>query len=202
MQVLLVLVPFVVAGLTVIFIAFSGGPAAAREAYLTGGRRIFRIAIPLIYVAFGAVVPAVVIASRGESEGEVGKLRTEALSDQQKEGKRLFRQTCWSCHNLDAAAPRALPAPTSMSWASTGSACSTRSRRGGTGDGRMPAGLLQGEDAAARWPDLRGSKVAGQLGRRRTGRGGAAGSRRNRRGCGVFPSDGSALLVACAVHRA
>ena len=92
MQVLLVLVPFVVAGLTVIFIAFSGGPAAAREAYLTRGRRVFRIAIPLIYVAFGAVVPAVVIASRGESEGEVGKLRTEALSDQQKEGKRLFRR--------------------------------------------------------------------------------------------------------------
>ena len=69
MQVLLVLVPFVVAGLTVIFIAFSGGPAAAREAYLTRGRRFFRIAIPLIYVAFGGVVRAVFFASRGESVG-------------------------------------------------------------------------------------------------------------------------------------
>ena len=51
MEVLLVLVPFVVAGLAVIFIAFSGGPAAAREAYLTRGGRAFRIAIPLLYVA-------------------------------------------------------------------------------------------------------------------------------------------------------
>ena len=43
MQVLLVLVPFVVAGLIVIFVAFSGGPSAAREAYLTRGGRIFPI---------------------------------------------------------------------------------------------------------------------------------------------------------------
>ncbi len=147
MQVLLVLVPFVVAGLTVIFIAFSGGPAAAREAYLTGGRRIFRIAIPLIYVAFGAVVPAVVIASRGESEGEVGKLRTEALSDQQKEGKRLFRQTCWSCHNLDAAGAEGVTGPDLDELGLDRQRVLNAIRRGGTGDGRMPAGLLQGQDA-------------------------------------------------------
>ena len=46
MEVLLVLVPFSLAGVAVIFIAFSGGPAAAREAYLTRGGRGFRIAHP------------------------------------------------------------------------------------------------------------------------------------------------------------
>ena len=39
MEFLIPLVPFVVAGLVVIFIAFWGGPSAAREAYLTRGRR-------------------------------------------------------------------------------------------------------------------------------------------------------------------
>ena len=43
MEVLLVLVPFLAAGIVVIFIAFSGGPAAAREAYLTRGGRGFKI---------------------------------------------------------------------------------------------------------------------------------------------------------------
>ena len=76
MEVLLVLVPFVVAGLAVIFIAFSGGPAAAREAYLPAAGAAFKIGIPLLYILLGAVVPAVVIASRGEAEGGVGKLRT------------------------------------------------------------------------------------------------------------------------------
>ena len=41
MEIVFFLVPFVVAGLAVIFIAFSGGPSAAREAYLTRGGRIF-----------------------------------------------------------------------------------------------------------------------------------------------------------------
>jgi mono/diheme cytochrome c family protein len=147
MEVLFVLAPFVVAGLTVIFIAFSGGPAAAREAYLTRGQRFFRIAIPLVYVAFGAAVPAVVIASRGESEGEVGKLRTEALGEQQKEGKRLFRQTCWSCHNLDAAGAQGVTGPDLDELGVDRERVLNAIRRGGTGDGRMPASLLQGEDA-------------------------------------------------------
>jgi hypothetical protein len=32
---LLVIVPFVVLGIGVVFVAFSGGPGAAREAYLS-----------------------------------------------------------------------------------------------------------------------------------------------------------------------
>ena len=40
MEVLIVLVPFVLAGLAVMFIAFFGGPSAAREAYLTRGGRV------------------------------------------------------------------------------------------------------------------------------------------------------------------
>ena len=80
MEVLLVLGPFVVIGLAVLYIAFSGGPGRAREAYMTRGGKGFSLAIVLLYVAFGVAVPAAVIASRGESEGGVGPLRTERAS--------------------------------------------------------------------------------------------------------------------------
>jgi mono/diheme cytochrome c family protein len=160
MQVLLVLVPFVAAGIVVIFIAFSGGPAAAREAYLTRGGRGFRIIIPLLYVGLGAAVPAVVIASRGEAEGGVGKLRTTSLTHQEQEGKQLFRQTCWSCHNLDAVQAQGVTGPDLDELGLDRQRVLNAIKRGGTGDGRMPAGLLQGEDAQN--VALYVAKVAGQ----------------------------------------
>jgi mono/diheme cytochrome c family protein len=147
MEVLLVLVPFVVAGLTIFFIAFSGGPAAAREAYLTRGGRLFRYGIPVLDLLLGAAVPAAVIASRGEAEGGVGKLRTDAPTQQEKDGKLLFRQTCWSCHNLDAVQAQGVTGPDLDELGLDRQRVLNAIKRGGTGDGRMPAGLLQGEDA-------------------------------------------------------
>jgi mono/diheme cytochrome c family protein len=160
MEVLLVLVPFVLAGIAVIFIAFSGGPAAAREAYLTRGGRAFRIVIPILYVGLGAVVPAAVIASRGEAEGGVGKLRTAELTDQETEGKRLFRQTCWSCHNLDAVQAQGVTGPDLDDLGLDRERVLNAIKRGGTGTGQMPPELLQGQDAEA--VALYVSKVAGQ----------------------------------------
>jgi cytochrome c551 len=147
MEVLLVLVPFLVAGIAVVFIAFSGGPAAAREAYLTRGGRAFKIGIPVLYVLLGAVVPAVVIASRGEAEGGVGKTRTAAITAKEKDGKELFRQTCWSCHSLAAVDAQGVTGPSLDELAPDKERVLNAIKRGGTGDGRMPAGLLEGEDA-------------------------------------------------------
>jgi mono/diheme cytochrome c family protein len=147
MEVLLVLVPFILAGLAVIFIAFSGGPAAAREAYLTRGGRFFRVAIPLLYVGLGVAVPAAVIASRGEAEGGVGTLRTASLTENEKDGKHLFLQTCWSCHNLDAVDAQGVTGPDLDTLGLDKQRVLNAIRRGGTGTGRMPPGLLVGEDA-------------------------------------------------------
>jgi cytochrome c553 len=147
MEVLLVLVPFVVAGVAIAFIAFSGGPAAAREAYLTRGGRLFKIGIPVLYLLLGAAVPAVVIASRGEAEGGVGTTRTAALSTQEQEGKAMFRQSCWSCHSLAAVDAQGVTGPNLDELAPDRERVLNAIKRGGTGDGRMPANLLEGEDA-------------------------------------------------------
>ena len=148
MEWLFVIVPFVVIGIGVLFVAFSGGPGAAREAYLTRGRRTFPLLILLLYVGLGIAVPAVVIASRGESEGAVGKLRTEQPTADEEQGKELFIQTCKSCHTLDAVNARGVTGPDLDDLGGLDRQRVLNAiKRGGTGQGRMPSGLLQGQDA-------------------------------------------------------
>jgi mono/diheme cytochrome c family protein len=161
MQVLLVLIPFVVLGIIVIFIAFSGSPGAAREAYLTRGGRAFSVVMIVIYVGLGIAVPAAVIASRGQSEGAVGPLRTETPSKADEEGKDLFIQTCKSCHTLDAVGAKGVTGPDLDELGGVDKQRVLNAIKiGGTGDGRMPPGLLDGEDAdlVAQYV----AKVAGQ----------------------------------------
>jgi mono/diheme cytochrome c family protein len=161
MQVLFVLGPFVVLGIIVIFIAFSGSPGAAREAYLTRGGRSFNFVIVLLYVGLGIAVPAAVIAARGEAEGGVGPLRTEEANASAEEGKELFIASCKSCHTLAAVQARGVTGPNLDELGGV-----DRERvlnaieKGGTGQGRMPAGLLEGRDAeeVARYV----ARVAGQ----------------------------------------
>lgn len=161
MEWLLVIIPFVAVGIGVMFVAFSGGPGAAREAYLTRGRRGFPLVILLLYLGLGIAVPAAVIASRGESEGAVGKLRTEEPTASEEEGKVLFIQTCKSCHTLDAVNAHGVTGPDLDDLGGLDrQRVLSAIRRGGTGQGRMPAGLLQGQDAQD--VAIYVSRVAGQ----------------------------------------
>ena len=148
MQVLLVIGPFLVLGIIVGAIAFAGSPGAAREAYLTRGGRAFTLTIFLIYLGLGIAVPAAVIASRGEAEGGVGSLRTEPASASQERGKELFIVSCKSCHNLDAVQARGVTGPDLDELGGVDKQRVLNAiKNGGTGQKRMPAGLLQGEDA-------------------------------------------------------
>jgi cytochrome c553 len=161
MEILLVLLPFVLIGTAVLFIAFSGGPAAAREAYLTRGGKAFRVVVPLVYIGLGIGVPAAIIASRGEAEGGVGRLEQTSLSEREEHGKELFRATCATCHNLDAVNARGVTGP---DLDEIGDVTEQRIlgaiKNGGTGQRRMPAGLLEGADA--RDVALYVSRVAGK----------------------------------------
>jgi cytochrome c553 len=161
MEIVLVLAPFVVAGIAVLFIAFAGGAGAAREMYLTRGGKIFTFTIIVLYVALGVVVPAAVIASRGEAEGGVGALRSEKPSQADEFGKELFIQNCKSCHTLAAVQAAGVTGPNLDELGGLDKERVLNAiDRGGTGDGRMPADILQGENAedVATWL----SKVAGQ----------------------------------------
>jgi cytochrome c553 len=150
MEVLVVLVPFVLAGVAVMFVAFSGGPSAAREAYLTRGGRIFTISMLLLYLALGVAVPAAVIAGRGEAEGGTSSLRGSEPTPKEEDGKQLFIQNCKSCHTLEAVQAHGVTGPNLDELAPLDKQRVLNAiKRGGTGTGRMPPGLLEGEDADA-----------------------------------------------------
>ena len=152
---------FLAVGVGVLFVAFSGGPSQARQAYLTGGRRAFRFIIPAIYIGLGIAVPAIVIADRDRAEGGVGHLKDRKPTEEVKEGRDLFRQTCASCHSLAANNARGVTGPNLDQIGEVTKARVVRAIRvGGTGQGRMPPQLLQGEDAEAVGAYL--EQVAGQ----------------------------------------
>jgi mono/diheme cytochrome c family protein len=138
-------VAFFAIGVAVAFVAFSGGPSQAREAYLTKGRRGFRIVIPILYIALGIAVPALVLANRPSAEGNSGTLASKEGGHDFNEGKNLFRSTCWSCHTLKAAGARGVTGPNldAIGTVSTQRVLNAI-RIGGTGQGRMPANLLPG----------------------------------------------------------
>ena len=141
-------IAFVLIGIGVIFVAFSGGPGRARETYLTGGRRFFRFVIPVIYIGIGIAIPVFVIADREKAEGGVGSLKDKTPSARLADGRDTFRQTCASCHSLAAVNARGVTGP---NLDEIGQVTKQRIleaiKIGGTGQGRMPPGLLQGYNA-------------------------------------------------------
>jgi mono/diheme cytochrome c family protein len=142
------IIAFLAVGVAVAFIAYSGGPSQAREAYLTKGRRGFRIIIPIIYIGLGVAVPAVVLANRDSAQGSEGTLASKHGSKEFDQGRTLFRENCWSCHTLKAAGAHGVTGPNldEIGTVSTQRVVNAI-RIGGTGDGRMPANLIPGSCA-------------------------------------------------------
>jgi mono/diheme cytochrome c family protein len=156
MKVLVFLIPWVLVGIGVLFVAFSGGPGRARNAYLTRGSRAFKIAILVIYLGVGIAVPAIILNARSDAQGATNGLQTKHASEEISKGKQLFRSTCASCHTLAAVNARGVTGPDldriGLNTASEKSAIQrveNAIRIGGTGQDRMPSGLLQGENAQA-----------------------------------------------------
>lgn len=150
MALALAIVLFALVGVAVFFVAFTGGPSRARRAYLTGGRRFFKIVIPILFVGLGIVVPVLVVLGRPSAEGAQAPLSDRSPNHQFTKGKTLFRQTCWSCHTLQAAGARGITGPNlDQIGPVTEQRVLNAIRIGGTGQGRMPQGLLKGADAQA-----------------------------------------------------
>jgi mono/diheme cytochrome c family protein len=152
MNVWIFLVPWILVGLGVVFVAFSGGPGRARQAYLTRGSRAFQVTILIIYLGIGLAVPAIILSARTNAEGATSQLQTKHASAQIQSGKTLFRATCASCHTLAAVNARGVTGPDLDRIGLSDTRASIKRvenaiRVGGTGQNRMPSGLLQGQNA-------------------------------------------------------
>ncbi len=149
MELLFFLAPFVVLGIGVLFVAFSGGPGRARQAYLT--RRAPQLparAGAHLRRRSGSPSRLFVITGREESVGASGSLAATEADAELEEGKTLFLQNCSSCHSLDAANARGVTGPDLDELAPLEEdRVLSAIEIGGTGENRMPAGLLEGENA-------------------------------------------------------
>jgi mono/diheme cytochrome c family protein len=141
---------FLVVGSGVVFVAYTGGLGAARQAYLTRGGTFFKVVIPLLYLGAAVAIPAVVIAGSEAKEGSSGVLASKTPSPKVEEGKLLFQNTCAACHTLSAINAHGVTGPNlDASGRMTVKRVLGAIKNGGTGERRMPANLLQGESADA-----------------------------------------------------
>jgi len=130
-------------------------------AHLARGTRGFKIVFPVLYIVLGIVVPALILVGRPEAAGGTGVLKNESLSSEESRGKILFRQTCASCHSLAAVNARGVTGPNlDQIGEVTPARVKSAIKVGGTGQKRMPANLLRGDDANAAAAYV--SKVAGK----------------------------------------
>ena len=150
MEVVAFLALWFVLGIAVLFVAFSGGAGAARQAYLTRGNRLVRFGMPVLYVACALLVPALIIAARTESAGSSGKLASTDVTPEIQRGRELFQANCATCHTLGAAQAKGITGPNLDRIGEVSRQRVTAAiRNGGTGQDRMPRGLLEGAQAEA-----------------------------------------------------
>jgi mono/diheme cytochrome c family protein len=96
---------WVLLGLGLLFVAFSGGPSGAGAQLMSTGRGARRLAGVLFVIAvavLGFGVPAAVIAAVSDNDS-VPEANVTGLTEAQQHGRELFGRRCANCHTLAAA---------------------------------------------------------------------------------------------------
>lgn len=112
--------------------------------------RFTRFALALLAVGVLVALPiAVVSAASDRVVGGAGTYTTDS-SESLREGRLIFRQTCASCHTLEAAGAHGVYGANLDTLGALDKArVENAIKNGGAGDGSlMPANLVQGEQAA------------------------------------------------------
>src|SRR4051812_19458804 len=141
------IVAFVVVGLIVVAAAFSGGrrtadrpPGPSRTS-----RRSVGIVVGLLVLALGVFVPALVIAAGRDSKKAPGGVR---LSASDERGREIFAQRCATCHTREAANAGGRVGPNLDQLRPPKALALDAIQKGrARGQGQMPAGLVDGQDA-------------------------------------------------------
>ena len=139
--------PWVLVGIAVIVFAVRGSSSPARgRRRRPSGRGLAAVFVP-VGIVLAVLVPAAVIADNGP---ERSSSATAALTAEEERGRDLFTQTCASCHSLAAANARGVTGPNLDALGAIDQRrVEIAIEVGGSGEKRMPAGLLEGENAAA-----------------------------------------------------
>jgi mono/diheme cytochrome c family protein len=165
---------WVVVGFLVFFFGIRGGPSHAVETPARQGsyasRRAMVWVFVVVYIAFGAVLPALfLIGNHNSANGQIGGIRLTAA---EKRGRAIFGERCGLCHTLAGANAVGKVGPNldqiqptqQLVLHTIQNGCLQNPPKGSQeaclGEGNMPADVVQGIDAedVAKFV----SKVAGQ----------------------------------------
>jgi mono/diheme cytochrome c family protein len=172
MLTLIFVLVWVLLGLGLVFIAFSGGPGGAAERMMSTGRGARRAAVVLFVIALGVLgfgVPAAVIAAVSDNDS-IPEANVSDLTPAEQHGRELFGLRCANCHTLKAANAVAEIGP-NLDQLRPNKALVLNAIQNGRarGNGQMAKDLYTGQDAE----DVASfvAKAVGQTGRQQSGGG-------------------------------
>ncbi len=143
-------VTFVVIGLSVIFVAFSGGGRRGRRGRRgpsRGYRRTVGAVTGLVIIVIGVAVPALVLANNSDNQAERAPGGI-TLTASQERGRSIFARDCATCHTLRAANAVGRVGPNLDQLHPPKALVLDAIAKGrAQGRGQMPAGLVDGQDA-------------------------------------------------------
>jgi mono/diheme cytochrome c family protein len=140
---------FLLIGGTVVFLAFGGGGRGARQnlhRQSRGSRNFTWVMLGLLTV-FGIGVPVAVVAANRNNQSKQAPGGVELTASQQ-EGRKVFAKNCSTCHQLKSANAVGRVGP-NLDVIRPVAALTLNAIQMGRarGQGQMPAGLVDGEDA-------------------------------------------------------
>jgi mono/diheme cytochrome c family protein len=137
-------------GITVFFVAISGGPGGARKRMASqsrGTRRLALINFLIALVVLGIGIPAAVIAAV-DNRDSIPEANVSNLTAAEKEGRNLFGERCANCHTLKAANAVAQVGPNLDDLRPPKNLVLDAIHNGrARGNGNMAADLVEGQDA-------------------------------------------------------
>ena len=148
---------FVALGLTVLFVAISGGPGGARKRMASqsrGTRRLALVNFLIALVVLGLGIPAAVIATV-DNRDDIPEANVTNLTAGEKTGRQLFGERCANCHTLEAANAVAQVGPNLDDLLASQTDPAKRKafvldaihNGRARGNGNMAADLVEGQDA-------------------------------------------------------
>jgi cytochrome c551 len=147
---LVFVVAFVVLGLFVVSLAFSGGPRSARRvrgAPSRSGRRAVMVGTAMVVLGLGVAVPLAVALVNGNDHAKSAPGGVD-LTEAQVNGRAVFARYCATCHTLKASNAVGKVGPNLDGLAPPKALVLDAIKNGrARGRGQMPAGLVDGQDA-------------------------------------------------------
>jgi len=147
---LILVLAFLLLGLSVVFLAFGSGPAGARLRQRVAsrpGRRLVAVAVAIVIVGLGVAVPLAIGVVNGNDHAKSAPGGVD-LTAAQVSGRATFAKYCATCHTLRASNAVGKVGPNlDILHPPKALVLNAIAEGRARGNGQMPAGLVNGQDA-------------------------------------------------------